>query len=540
MTKDFKENLLFFLILVVYLLGALVELVDVDSAQYAAIAMEMVQTDTYLQIYEAGADYLDKPPLIFWLGALFYKVFGIHGFVFKIPTLICSAVALFYTFKTGCYLFNKTIGLFSALILSTSIGYIWINSDVKTDALVTNLILIAVFHLIRFIDYNKLKDLVFGGIIVSLAMMSKGPMGLIFPGLFTLIYIVNTKNWKAFLRPHWLLFPVIIIVFLFPMLYGLNEQFDLHPEKLINGEKNTSGIKFFLWDQSFGRIAGTNIYKNDLSFFYLFHCLLLLMLPYSLVLFKSIWDWINGFKFFNNQVSFLFISTIIMMVALSFSSYKIPHYSSVAFPYCAIILTNTMVNFENKKDQRLLKYYCLLLIVIGVALCFFLFFCFTPNLLSIVLVFLSFSLLLLFFIEKKYSYCLASIGVFSGILFFSHLLPSMQNYTIGKRFKNLIEENHLSDKKINFVNRDSRALEFYLKKRSKRLSWQEVLDNSDKESSLFYMEESAIQAFVNDGLLVKNYYCLDVYDINRINIRFLIPYSRNEELEQHCLVEFKN
>ncbi len=537
-TENIKRKILFCLIAITYILGAFVELIEVDSAQYASISMEMIQTNKYLQVFEAGNDYLDKPPLLFWLGALFFKIFGINTFAFKLPVLLLSIVTIFYVFRLGNYLFNKEIGTISALILSTFLGYFWINSDVKTDILVINFILISVFHLIRFIDHNKYWDLTLGGICVGLAMLSKGPMGLIFPGIFSFFYVATTKNWKSILHLSWISFPLIILIVLAPMIYGLYLQFDMQPEKLIHGENNVSGIKFFFWDQSFGRIAGTNVYKNDTSFFYLFHCLLLLILPYTLIIFRSIWDWIKNFSFFNNRATALILSTTTIMLALSFSSYKIPHYASVAFPFCSIVIANTLIYLKENNKEKILRIYSIFLTGLSFLLCGLLFYCFTPNFVSIFLLSTCAILLIFFLRDKDYIFSLASIGVFMGLLFFSHLIPSMHNYTVGKRFKNLVTQNSLDGKEIFFVNRDSRSMEFYLQKRSQRLLWQEVLDHTKKENSLYYMEEAAITAFKNDGLSIKNTYCLDVYDINRISPKFINPNTRQKQLERHCLVEF--
>jgi len=324
------------------------------------------------------------------------------------------------------------------------------------------------------------------------------------------------------------------------MIYGLYHQFDLHPEKFVNGKQQVSGLKFFFWEQSFGRIAGTNVYENDHSFFYLFHCLLLLILPYSFIIIKSVWDSIKQFSFFENQVSFLMTSVIVILIALSLSSYKIPHYTAVIFPFCAILMANTLLKHNSQKDEKFLGIYCKSLLVICLLLCGVSFYCFTPSLLSIFLWIVSIALGVLFIKEKNYIFTLASIGVLLGVLFYSHVVPNLHDHTVGKRFTNLVKENDLLDKEIYFVNRDSRAMEFYLQKRSQRLTWAEVLSHKEKEGALFYMEKTAVPAFQNDGLKVKNNYCLDVYDLNRVSAGFLNPKTRSKYVEQHCLVEFYN
>ena len=61
----------------------------------------------------------------------------------------------------------------------------------------------------------------------------------------------------------------LVAVFISPMVYGLYTQFDLQPNKefeLSSGMpvKGISGLQFYFWDQSFGRITGDNKeWEND-------------------------------------------------------------------------------------------------------------------------------------------------------------------------------------------------------------------------------------------------------------------------------------
>ena len=74
--------------LVVYIAGWFIDLMQEDAAQYGSIAQEMMQNGSYLQVKHRGADYLDKPPLLFWLVSFSFKLFGVHNFAYRIPSFI--------------------------------------------------------------------------------------------------------------------------------------------------------------------------------------------------------------------------------------------------------------------------------------------------------------------------------------------------------------------------------------------------------------------------------------------------------------------
>ena len=54
--------------LVVYLLAMWsIPVIDIDAAQYASMSREMLENNSFLKLYDLGHDYLDKPPMLFWL-----------------------------------------------------------------------------------------------------------------------------------------------------------------------------------------------------------------------------------------------------------------------------------------------------------------------------------------------------------------------------------------------------------------------------------------------------------------------------------------
>ena len=81
------------LVAIVYLMGSSVNIMDIDAAQYASMSREMLESGSYLQVFEHGKDYLDKPPLIFWLSSLSMKIFGVGNFGYKFPSFLFALLA---------------------------------------------------------------------------------------------------------------------------------------------------------------------------------------------------------------------------------------------------------------------------------------------------------------------------------------------------------------------------------------------------------------------------------------------------------------
>lgn len=540
--RVFTYFLLVLVALWVFLAGATSDVIDVDAAQYAAISMEMVQTGSYLQVFERGHDYLDKPPLLFWVNAGSFTLFGLNNFSYKLPTLLFSLIALGYTFLLGKRLYGKQTAWKAVCILVTCIGFVWANNDVKTDAMMTSCILVSVYHLLRFYDDQKIGDLLFGSFMIGLGLMTKGPMGLIFPAAFLFFYVwVGTPNRKISMSPAWLLLPVVVLITISPMLWGLYQQFDLQPHKVVHGKTGVSGLRFFFWEQSFGRITGENYWRNDTSFFYLFHVLLLLMLPFSLLLVTAVFNKLKmAFRQKTAGDLFLLLGTVSILFALSLSSYKIPHYGIVLLPYLALLVGHELeMRFQQGMPVWLFWHNALvggLIFLIG-AVCLGLF---DFPVLQLV-PFLLLLLLQFMYLRRKHAFLTLVIPALAlALVFNTYLLPHAQHYSQGRQGAALVKEKLEAGDEVYFFNRTSNAIEFYSAKRIRVLSGKEVTNQLEQNAKAwYYMSEDGRSALLDLGFEIAKEHRLLQYDLNRISIHFLNPATRAQSLEPRYLIQFR-
>lgn len=324
---------------------------DVDSAQYASISREMSETGNYLQVMHRGRDYLDKPPLLFWLSSISFEIFGTHNWVFKLGSFLFTLLGVWSTFRLGRLLYNSKVGYIAALILFSSQAFFLFNNDVRTDTILAGSVIYAIWQIVSWLHVKKWKYLFGGALGIALAMMAKGPIGLMVPVLAIGSYLIGTGRWRDFFRWQYLVLIVVVAVLLSPMLWGLYQQFDLQPDKTvgmvspdgIKEEKGVSGLKFYLWTQSFGRITGENVWKDNSGPFFFVHNFLWSFLPWALLF---LWAYserlVNLVRAIRKKASIPELLTplgfLIPFLVLSTSSYKLPHYIFVLYPLGAILL----------------------------------------------------------------------------------------------------------------------------------------------------------------------------------------------------------
>lgn len=328
---------LFVLILLVQLTGAwFIDVMDVDSAQYASMSVEMIKSRHFLQVYDFGKDYLDKPPLLFWLTSFSYWIFGISAFSFRFFPLIISFVIGGWACYRFCRLFySRDTGIMAALFYLSSQTVFLMAFDLRTDSLLTSAVIFALTEFALYIEKRQWKYLLAGAIGLGLALLAKGPVALIVIVFALGAHLLLRLELKKIFDWRWLVALSLSLLLLAPMCYGLYEQFDLHPEKLVNGHKGVSGLRFFFWGQSFGRITGESTWKNDTDKFFLLHSYLWCALPWSGITLAALF---YKFKKFRSSREYLTLGGFLFTItALSFSAYKLPHYINVLIPLGSIL-----------------------------------------------------------------------------------------------------------------------------------------------------------------------------------------------------------
>ncbi len=334
--------LLFVLIAAVYFCSVGIDAMDADASQYAAISREMKESGSYLQIYEQRKDYLDKPPFLFWANSISMLIFGENNFAFKFPSILFALLAIFSIYRVSKLFYNETIALLAALVLAACQAMFLITNDIRTDTILMGWVALALWQLAAWSKTNKLVHFIFGCAAIGGGMITKGPIALFVPVFAFGSHFILQRKWRYLFKPVYIIGLLVIGIVLIPMSIGLYQQFDLHPEKTVNGLKNVSGLKFFYWTQSFGRITGENVWNNGAGFSFLFENLLWGLLPWTLFFIAGL---VNEFiqivkKKFMLSSNEEFISTggfVLTYCSLAISKYQLPHYIYVVLPLIAII-----------------------------------------------------------------------------------------------------------------------------------------------------------------------------------------------------------
>ena len=145
----------------VYITNLLVLLTG-DAGKYAAISRNIVESGDWINLHIHQQAYDQKPHLIFWLGALSFKLFGISAFAFKLPILFFSILGFYSSYRLGKFLYNKAVGIVALLVLASSEIWILFSNDIHTDLLMASATVFGIWQLMVFLKYKKALHFVLG------------------------------------------------------------------------------------------------------------------------------------------------------------------------------------------------------------------------------------------------------------------------------------------------------------------------------------------------------------------------------------------
>lgn len=195
-----------FLWLLIYFAGIFTPplLDDVDSL-HAEAAREMVQRHDWVTLYTDGIRYLEKAPLLYWCVAASYEVFGVHDWSTRLPLMLGVLALLLATYWAGTVTYGERAGLWSAVVLATSLGpYIFTRFEIPDIIVALWLTLGAVCFLLSLREEKPPRWVCWGfAASCALNVLTKSLIGLVFPLATLFVFLLITRNLRHIskLRP---------------------------------------------------------------------------------------------------------------------------------------------------------------------------------------------------------------------------------------------------------------------------------------------------------------------------------------------------
>ena len=324
-------------------LGA-VHLFDWDEINFAECAREMVASGNYGQVQMNFLPFWEKPPLFFWMQAASMHIFGVGDFAARFPNAICGMATLVYLYYIGARLHGPNFGLLWVLMYAGSLlPHFYFHSGLIDPWF--NLFIFAALH--NFVLYAWAKRITWQspadgkrwqylakcGLLLGLAIITKGPVALLIVGLVGFAYWVVVR-----FRLYFSFGALLSVLLWCAGVLGLWLGYELvvHGPYVVQEFLIYNVRLFSTPDAGHGGFPG-------------YHVVVLLVgcFPASLFFIRSFWPIDDERSYLTDYTLWLRILFFVVLVLFSIVQSKIVHYSSLCyFPltYLAALAATQMMS----------------------------------------------------------------------------------------------------------------------------------------------------------------------------------------------------
>jgi 4-amino-4-deoxy-L-arabinose transferase-like glycosyltransferase len=323
--------------LFVFQLGA-VPLFDLDEAIYAETAREMIESGDWLTPQFNYSPDFDKPVLIYWLMAGAMKTFGPSEFSTRLPSCIFGILLLIVTYGLVRILRGPRAGILAMIILASSLEMIVLSHAALTDMVLVFFITSALASFYLMLDTNR-------GILtlglysaLALAVLTKGPVGLVLPALIIAAFLLSVGRWREGTRRLHLGWGIVIFSAIVIPWYGL--MFHLHGWAFWNAFFMRHNIERFT--SVIGGHAGAPFYYLAVIAVGFFPWVA--FLPASVlsaiprISNVRVWQRLRTLPSQNPFEWFMILWTAAVVGFFTLAGTKLPHYIAPAFPAMAVLV----------------------------------------------------------------------------------------------------------------------------------------------------------------------------------------------------------
>ncbi|MCD8525025.1 MAG: glycosyltransferase family 39 protein [Gammaproteobacteria bacterium] len=329
-----------------------------DELRYAEIPREMIVDNDYLIPKINGVKYFEKPPLFYWMQVAAIKTFGLNEWALRFTTALMGLIGVLATYLFSRYIYSRKTAWASALILASMALYFSMAHVITLDMTVSVFITISLYLFFCAIKKDRPIFLVLGFIPVAAAIMTKGLIGLIFPGMIMGLWLSVFKRWK---KIAWLYFFSGLLICLLLVA----------PWHILVQLRAPEFFHFYFMEQQFLRYATPIANRSQPWYFYGIVILLgsfpwVFSLPKTLKYTFSTFRWKNRWQHENEVFLMIWILSVVLFFSASHS--KLIPYILSALPPLAILIGGYWATHKKRWIKPCVNVYLLTNVVLIIAL----------------------------------------------------------------------------------------------------------------------------------------------------------------------------
>ena len=192
---------------------------------FAECAREMIAYNNLITPLYHAKPFFDKPILVYWLIVLMYKTFGVSHFVARIPSMVAALATVALTGMSTRWLAagkKDAAGLVAAMVLGSSFMFFSFAYLCMSDMFLVLFNTMTMMLLYAGIMQEKRRTLLWmlGAAGMGLAFITKGPIGIVLPGVALIAFLAVTRRLSFIKLHHIICGGIIAAVIATPWFYA--------------------------------------------------------------------------------------------------------------------------------------------------------------------------------------------------------------------------------------------------------------------------------------------------------------------------------
>ena len=176
---------------------------DVDAVQ-AQIARNMLESGDWVTARLDGIAYLEKSPMVYWLMAGSFRIFGVHDWAARLPVAISAILLCWLIARMAGWAFDARAALYSGLAMATSLG-LWLFTRIQIpDVILTLMIALTLWSMMRALEdgeTNWRRWALTAWAAMGAGLLLKGLIAIVFPLGAAFFFVLVSGIWKR--RETW-------------------------------------------------------------------------------------------------------------------------------------------------------------------------------------------------------------------------------------------------------------------------------------------------------------------------------------------------
>ena len=308
-----------------------------DEARYGEIAREMLSMRDFIVPHLNYVAYVEKPPLLYWLTVLSFRIIGISEFAARMVPAMSALLGVLATFIFADRERGRRRAVMATAILATAPLYAVMAQVLTTDMPLSALTTIAIFAL--FLHYKEGRIWCWVAYVaMALATLTKGPVGIALPALTLLVFLW----WEGALRGsirrfHAIAGALLVLAIVAPWFVAISIR-------------EPGFLDFYFVGEHIRRIFDSSFSHGEPAYFYI-PVIIAGLLPWSLLVPFLTWRRMTP----NPARRYCVIASLVIVGTFSASSGKLIPYIIPAFPPLAVLLADGIIACAWPDESRPLR-----------------------------------------------------------------------------------------------------------------------------------------------------------------------------------------